>query len=115
MTISTSHKSLSSLSGHQSVCFTFGENNMSDLAHVAKICHQLTDAWCDRREKKCLVYLLGASLSPLAHTDQLGDLLSALKDVKGLCHDELTREEINLVNDAHNTLDDILNGPLETR
>jgi hypothetical protein len=88
---------------------------MSDLSRVVQICDQLTDAWCDRREKKCLIYLLAASRGPLVHTDQWEDLLSALKDVKGLCRDQLTREEIDLVNEAHNSLDDILHGPLETR
>ena len=39
---------------------------------------------------------------------QGSDVLDALKDVKGLCRDDLTPEERQLLNEAHNTLEDCL-------
>jgi hypothetical protein len=55
-----------------------------------------------------LQYLLRAYPASLAHTDQLFGLLDALKDVKGLCRDDLTLEERQMINEAHNTLEDTL-------
>ena len=55
-----------------------------------------------------MAYLLPTYVGPLVHTDQLQDLLSALKDVKGMCRDRLTKEELAWIIEAHNTLEDIL-------
>jgi hypothetical protein len=57
----------------------------------------LIDRWCERRALRPLSLLLPVYPGPLAHTDQFGDLLEGLKDVKGLCRKELTEEELNYV------------------
>jgi len=88
---------------------------MTDIKSVIDSCHTLADMWCDRREKHCLSFILPNLLSPLAHTDQLESLLDALKDVKGLCRSRLKDDEIKILNKAHNDLDDLLHGPLESR
>jgi len=51
---------------------------------------------------------LPAYVSPLAHTDQLHGLLDALNDVKVLCREKLTPNELTWLIEAHNTLEDIL-------
>jgi hypothetical protein len=45
----------------------------------------------------------------IAHTDQKFELIGALKDVKGLCLDDLTPEEQQLVTKAHDFLEERLN------
>ncbi len=75
---------------------------------IVKILDTLIDGWCERRAIRPLQYLLRAYPGPLAHTDQKYELLDALKDVKGLCRDDLTSEERQLLNEAHNTLEDSL-------
>ena len=57
----------------------------------------LIDQWCERRAIQPLKYILRAYPSVLAHTDQLGDLLEALRDVKGFCRNELTQRELDCV------------------
>ncbi len=71
----------------------------------------LIDQWCERRALHPLHFLLAAYPSVLAHTDQLGDLLEKLRDVKGLCRDELTTEELTLVISAINELENLINKP----
>ena len=75
---------------------------------IPKVLDTLIDGWCERRAIRPLKYLLRAYPGPLAHTDQQYELLDALKDVKGLCRDDLTPEERQLLNEAHNTLEDSL-------
>ena len=65
----------------------------------------LIDAWCERRALRPLGYLLRAYPGILAHTDQQFQLLDALKDVKGLCRDDLTPEELQMVKQAHDFLE----------
>jgi hypothetical protein len=69
----------------------------------------LIDGWCERRALKPLHYILRAYPAVIAHTDQKFELLDALKDVKGLCRDELTPEERQLVTKAHDFLEERLN------
>ena len=69
---------------------------------------QLIDAWCERRAIRPLKYLLRAYPSRVTHTDEMFALLDALKDVKGLCREELTPDERQMVSEAHNTLEDAL-------
>lgn len=71
----------------------------------------LIDSWCERRELRPLSYLLPHYPGVLAHTDQQFELLDALKDIKGLCRDDLTPEERRLVMQAH----DFIEGRLRTR
>jgi hypothetical protein len=68
----------------------------------------LIDAWCERRALKPLHYLLRAYPAVIAHTDQKFELLDALKDVKGLCREDLTREERRLVAQAHDFMEERL-------
>ena len=78
------------------------------LEPVIECCRRCIDSWCERRELRCLAYLLPTFVGPLVHTDQLHDLLSALKDVKGMCRDRLTKEELGWILEAHNALEDLL-------
>ncbi len=80
----------------------------SPLEPVVECCRRCIDSWCERCELGCLAYLLPSYVGPLAHTDQLQGLLSALKDVKGMCRDRLTKEELAWIIEAHNTLEDLL-------
>jgi hypothetical protein len=68
----------------------------------------LVDQWCERRALKPLRFLLAAYPAVLVHTDQFGDLLEKLRDVKGLCRSELTAEELAHVISAINELEDIM-------
>ena len=68
----------------------------------------LIDQWCERRAIQQLRYLLRAYPSVLAHTDQLGDLLEALRDVKGLCRNELRQQELDYVISSINELEDCM-------
>jgi hypothetical protein len=65
----------------------------------------LIDQWCERRAIRPLQFLLRAYPGVLAHTDQFGDLLEALRDVKGLCRDELSQEELGHVISSINELE----------
>jgi hypothetical protein len=80
---------------------------MSDF-DLFKTLDHLIDAWCERRALKPLHYLLRAYPSVIAHTDQKFDLLDALKDVKGLCREDLTPEEQRLVTQAHDFMEERL-------
>jgi hypothetical protein len=68
----------------------------------------LIDGWCERRAIRPLQYLLRADPRPLAHTDQQYEFLDALKDVKGLCREDLTPGERRMLNEVHNALEDSL-------
>ena len=68
----------------------------------------LINGWCERREFRPLAYLLPAYPGVLAHTDQQFQLLEALKNLKRLCLDHLTPQELRLVTQAHDFLDDRL-------
>jgi len=81
---------------------------MPQNIEIAKTLDALIDSWCERRAIRPLQYLLRAYPGPLAHTDQQYELLDALKDVKGLCRDDLTPDERQRLNDVHNTLEDSL-------
>ena len=81
---------------------------MPQDADITKKLDTLIDGWCERRAIRPLQYLLRAYPGPLAHTDQQYELLDALKDVKGLCRDDLTQSEHDLLNGLHNTLEDSL-------
>ena len=69
----------------------------------------LIDGWCERRALRPLHYILRAYPTVLAHTDHKFELLDALKDVKGLCGDDLRPEERQLVTKAHDFLEEKLN------
>jgi len=68
----------------------------------------LIEQWCERRELRPLKYLLPVYPGVLAHTDQFGQLLESLKDIKSLCRDNLKNEEVGYVISAINELEDVL-------
>jgi hypothetical protein len=68
----------------------------------------LIDQWCERRELRPLQFLLRAYPGALAHTDQFGELLDALRDVKGLYRDKLKPEEPAVVISLINELEDFI-------
>lgn len=68
----------------------------------------LIDRWCERRAIRPLQLLLRAYPAPLAHADQMFELLDALKDVKGLCRGELPEEELRMVIEAQNVIEEAL-------
>ena len=70
----------------------------------------LIDRWCERRALHPLQLLFRAYPGPLAHTDQLFELLDAVIDVKGLCRAELPADELQMLIEAHNALEDSLKG-----
>ena len=67
----------------------------------------LINGWCERRELRPL-YLLRVYPGVLPHTDKQFQLLEALKNLKGLCRDYLTPEELRLVIQAHDFVDERL-------
>jgi len=70
----------------------------------------LVEQWCERRALRPLKFILQAYPGPLTHTDQIGDLLDRLRDIKGLCRNELTTDELNRVIEAINEIEDSLKG-----
>ena len=68
----------------------------------------LIDRWCERRAIKPLKLLLRAYPGPLAHTDQKFEVLEAMRDVKGLCRQNLTDDELQMLIEALNALGDSL-------
>ena len=74
----------------------------------------LIDRWCERCALRPLQLLLRAYPGPLVHTDQMFELLDALKDVKGLCRAELPEDELRMLIEAHNDLEDSLRGKGKT-
>jgi len=78
-----------------------------DIRHTLD---SLIDRWCERRALRPLQLLFRAYPGSLAHADQLFELLSALKDIKGLCKAELTEDELRMLIETHNALEDTLRG-----
>ena len=76
--------------------------------NLFKALDALINSWCERRALRPLAYLLPAYPGVFAHTDQQFQLLEALKNLKRLCLDHLTPEELRLVTQAHHFLDERL-------
>ena len=76
--------------------------------HLFKTLDRLINGWCERRALRPLAYLLPAYPGVFVHTDQQFQLLEALKNLKRLCRDHLTPEELRLITQAHNFLDERL-------
>jgi hypothetical protein len=68
----------------------------------------LINCWCERRALCPLAHLLPAYPGVLAHSDHQFQLLEALKNLKGLCNDHLTPEELRLVTQAHDFVEERL-------
>jgi hypothetical protein len=77
---------------------------------IRKTLDMLIDRWCERRAFRPLQLLFRAYPGPLAHTDQMFDLLEAIKDVNGLCRAELPEDELRMLIEVHNALEDALKG-----
>jgi hypothetical protein len=73
--------------------------------NLFKTLDDLINIWCERRALLPLAYLLPAYPGVSAHTDQQFQLLEALKNLKRLCLDHLTPQELRLVTQAHDFLD----------
>jgi hypothetical protein len=69
------------------------------------------DRWCERRALSPLRILLPVYHPGVAlvHTDQFHDLLEGLRDVKGLCRQQLDSEELSYVIESINEIEDALN------
>jgi hypothetical protein len=88
-------------------------SSLADIPHsmefnLFKTLDGLINGWCERRALRPLGYLLRAYPGVLAHTDEQLHLLEALKNLKRLCRDYLTPEELRLVTQAHNFLEERL-------
>jgi len=66
---------------------------------------RLIEAWCDRRRLRALRNILRGYplVSPLG--DGWGELLIALQDVRALARDELTAEELKVLEDCIRAVD----------
>jgi hypothetical protein len=73
--------------------------------NLFKTLDDLINVWCERRALRPLAYLLPAYPGVFAHADQQFQLLEALKNLKRLCLDHLTPEELRLVTQVHDFLD----------
>ena len=85
-------------------------SSLADIPHsmevnLFKALDGLINGWCERRALRPLAYLLPAYPGVFPHTDQQFQLLEALKNLKRLCRDHLTPEELGLITQAHNFLD----------
>ena len=88
-------------------------SSLDDIPHsmefnLFKTLDGLIDGWCERRELRPLAYLLSAYPGVFVHADQQFQLLEALKNLKRLCRDHLTPEELRIITQAHNFLDERL-------
>jgi len=79
----------------------------------------LVDGWCERRCLRALGWILRAWPTTLAHTDDWGDLRTALRNVLAFARSELTRAEIDAVEEAivaiDVAVDSRLGGPEQPR
>ena len=87
-------------------------SSLGDIPHsmefnLLKTLDGLINGWCERHELRPL-YLLRVHQGVLTHTDKQFQLLEALKNLKRLCRDYLTPEELRLVTQAHNFLEERL-------
>ena len=73
---------------------------------------RMIDSWCERRAIDPLRWILSSTYPGLYHTDQWLTVLDALKTIKGLCHEQLTQEEMAWLRQALWILQEIFQ-PLE--
>jgi len=89
---------------------------LDDISHsiepdFGKTLDHLINAWCERRALRPLTLLLAAYPGVSAHPVREFELLEALKNLKKLCRDDVTSEELRLITQAH----DFLGERLRTR
>ena len=90
--------------------------SLNDISHsvepnLDKTLDGLINAWCERRALRPLAFLLAAYPGVSAHPVREFELLEALKNLKSLCRDHLTSEELRLIIQAH----DCVSERLQTR
>jgi hypothetical protein len=68
----------------------------------------LIDSWCEKRKLCCLRRIL--QYYPLSNTltDDWGNLLNSLKDIKHHCKDEITEKDIESLNILINEIEPIV-------
>ena len=86
---------------------------VDDISHsiepdLVKTLDGLMDAWCERRALRPLAFLLAAYPGMSAHPVREFELLEALKNLKNLCRDHLTSEELWLIMRAHDCISERL-------
>jgi len=69
---------------------------------------KLVDGWCERRALKPLRFILRSYPLCSGLTDEWGELLDSLKDIKGLAGTELTAEEKTATIELVNAVEDIV-------
>jgi len=77
------------------------ENNQQLFSMI----QQLIDAWCDRRCLRALKAILRIYPPPPVLTDDWGELLIALQDVRAFARDELTIDERGAIEDCIRAVD----------
>ena len=65
---------------------------------IPKILESLADRFCQRRAYGCLLRFLPAYFSPNGLTDGWEDCLSALKETRALCRNQLLEDEMEDIN-----------------
>ncbi len=65
--------------------------NQIDIKETMKV---LLNAWCDRRCFRALRFILQGWPMPMGLTDDVNNLLTALKHVRSMARDELTEKEL---------------------
>jgi hypothetical protein len=68
----------------------------------------LINQWCERKALKPLKHLLPVYPGPVAHTNQVYELLDGLQNVKGFCRDDLKPDEVSHLISSINELEDRL-------
>jgi hypothetical protein len=81
---------------------------MNNIQDIHPKIDQLIDNWCDRRALKPLRFILGRYPIYNGLTDEWATLLDALKDIKGLCRDDLAGDERKTLVELINTIEDML-------
>jgi hypothetical protein len=66
-----------------------------DSQGVFNVIDRLVDSWCERRCLKALRYILIAWPLTSGLTDDVADLLEALKKVRLMAKDELIKDELH--------------------
>lgn len=81
---------------------------MNDPKAIISEVDKLIDGWCERRALKPLRHILKSYPLSMGLTDEWGALLESLKDIKGLCGNELTSEEKKLLVEVINAVHTIV-------
>lgn len=81
---------------------------MNDPIIIIQEIDKLVDGWCERRCLKPLRYILQHYPLLSGLTDEWGALYESLRDIKGLCQNELTHEEQKLLVEIINAVRDVI-------